>query len=447
MIRPSDYAMTPQQRRALQKDAAAQREASSLARLLEHESNVATETAERNAHIIAARSIFADCSLDEAKPTTPPSCNTGGTGGLPLTQLATPRTPQGCIDSQKTIIDTISWSIPTENSASFPSGADEAQVVFKLKDGTAKQYTPAHVRRLLAYILDQMPAGCEIGPVTEGSNGYPRQAHILSGSLVLGWLAWGAIHGKQWLYLTGTGLRHRRDHGMTDDALVVFCDLDGARLGRIDIALDLYDHATFSVDRSIYEHATGGYKLERAPGNPHSEVFQSDTKCHGYEVARTHYIGRRTATKRLRCYDKGLQLLGTMTSEELDYYRRLGVVRTSTVPDDRRLEEWTRVELIYKHDKQRPIGAQEILRRDQTFAGAYPILANLLDRSDGIRPSYIPKDEDCELAKLIAAGKMSYGGLMYHLRYERGWSDTEIVEAMMGTKSAARLMVDHETPD
>jgi len=108
---------------------------------------------------------------------------------------------------------------------------------------------------------------------------------------------------------------------------------------------------------------------------------------------------------------------------------------------------WTRVELIYKHDKLRPLSSDIIVDRDVFFAGAYPILSDLLAREDGIRPSYIPKDEDCEVAKLIAAGKMSYGGLVYFLSEELGWDDARIVAALKGTKSSARLMVDRERPD
>ncbi len=266
-------------------------------------------------------------------------------------------------------------------------------------------------------------------------------------------MAFGAPHGKHWLYITGTGLRHRRDAGLTDESLALFCDLPGARLGRVDIALDLYDHAIFSVDASIAVHQSGseeagtGYRLENAPSKPHSELFQSDTKCDGYEVARTHYLGKRNGNKRLRVYDKGLQLLGSLTSEELAEYKDRGVVRADPTPAESRLEEWTRAELIYKHDKLRPLTRDMIIDRDRTFAGAYPVLAELLDRSDGIRPSYIPKDEDCELAKLIDAGRASYGGLIYFLRNERGFTDEDIIKELIGTKSAARLMVDKERPD
>lgn len=356
-----------------------------------------------------------------AKTANPPPCNTGGTRPFHHPLCPSNRGPQG----HKTIIDTISWTIPTPG---YERAGDE-------------------VKWILSAVLDAFPEGCEWTPTGDGHHGYPYQTQLVSNSLVLGWLAFGASHNKQWLYLTGTGLRHRREHGFTDDSLVCFCDLPGARLGRIDIALDLFDHGIFSVEQSIAAHAAGGYKLPRAPGNPHSELFQSDTKCEGYGLARTHYLGKRNASKRLRVYDKGLQLLGSLSSDELAEYRARGIVRADPTPEGCRLEEWTRVELIYKHEKDRPLNRDMILDRDGYFAGGYPVLAELLERSDGVRPPYVPKDEDCELARLIEAGRESYGGLIFFLKHERGLSDEEIIRELIGEKSAARLMVDKERPE
>lgn len=394
------------------------------------------------------KNLFADCSLDVAKPTTPPSCNTGGANAPKEPHLAAPCTPKGCFEPQKTIIDTISWTIPTEGSSSFSDAEIDALVAKNLPFGLVDtKYHPAGLKALLAQLLAFFPEGCEWDKCEKGAHGYPYQHKLVSKSLVLGWVAFGAAHGKHWVYITGAGLRHRRDNGLFDDDLAAICDFDGARLGRIDIALDLYCHKSFSVDHSIRAHSTGGYNLRKSRMAPHSEIFQSDTKCRDFPVARTHYVGQRVAKKRLRVYDKGLQVLGNMTSEELDYYQRNEIVRSSPVPEGHRLEEWTRVELIYKYDKHAPIGKTEIIERDATFAGAYPILALLTKNAGGIRPSYIPRDEDCELARLIAACKASYGGLVFFLSEERSMSDEDILKLIKGTKSAARLMVDRETPD
>lgn len=402
---------------------------------------------------LAAKWSRGDASvIRTVAPLTPPSCNTGGTHPTPLPDNLSKTAPQG----QKTIIDTISWTIPDQQvpSEAVADGDDAAvppmfvQVLAAIGAPgvvSANVKSPG-VKPILARVLAFFPGGCEWAPVGPGKHGYPFQTQLVSNSLVLGWLAFGADHGKHWLYLTGTGLRHRREGGFSDETLADLGDVPGARLGRVDIALDLFDHETFSVEASILAHATGGYELDNSPGKPHSELFQSDTKCEDYAIARTHYIGKRNATKRMRVYDKGLQMLGSLTAEELDEYKAKGIVRADPTPEGSRLEEWTRVELIYKHDKKRPIDHAMILDRDRQFAGAYPILAGLLGRSDGVRPAYVPLDEDCELAKLIEAGRDSYGGLIYFLRNERGFDDARIISELIGTKSSARLMVDKERP-
>jgi DNA relaxase NicK len=360
----------------------------------------------------------------------PPFCNTGGTQLFRSSVLAL----DSASKRQKTIIDTVSWTIPDQQGDVEDTAALKA-VKF------------SRIRPILAAVLAAFPAGIEWTAVAEGKQGYQYQTQLVSGSLILGWLAFGAPHGKHWLYIDGTGLRLRRDHGFTDDSLAAFTDMPGARLGRVDIALDIYDHATFSVDMSIAALASGGYELVRAPRRPHEELFQSSTKSDAYPVARTHYVGARAGKKRLRVYDKGLQLLGSLTAEALASYQERGVVQADPTPEGANLEEWTRVEIIYKHDKKRPLDNQLILDRDQMFAGGYPVLAQLLDRTDGIRPSYIPKDEDCEHARMIEAHRDSYGGHLYFMHHDLGWSAERILTALIGTKSAARLMIDKERTD
>lgn len=351
-------------------------------------------------------------------PDHPPICNTGGTQRF----ASSPSTPSFEAADQKTIIDTISWTIPTPGKQGI---GDEVKVIRN-------------------FVLANFPDGCEWTATSAGRHGYRYQTQLVANSLVLGWLAFGADHNGNWLYFTGAGLFHRRENGFDDNSLAVFSHFPRARLGRIDIALDIFDHSQFSVEQSIAAHEAGSYKLPRAPKSPHSELFQSDTNSPGYEVARTHYLGKRSATKRLRVYDKGLQVLGSLTRDELDEYRRLGVVRAATPPEDGRLEEWTRVELIYKHDKHRPLSCDMIVRRDDFFAGAYPPLQELLAKNDGVRPAYIPREEECEHARIIAAHQASYGGHIYFLRHNLGWTDKKIVDSLIGKRAAARLITDKE---
>lgn len=345
----------------------------------------------------------------------PPVCNTGGTS---LGQVG------GSINS-KTIIDTISWSVPAD--------VDEQRKA---------------ARELAAYVLTLFPDGVTWGEREDAKQGYVSQVRLMSGSIVLGWLAWGAYHGMMWLYLGGAGLRCRRDAGLLDTDLVrVTREVEGARLGRLDIALDLYDHGKFSVEQSIAAHASGRYRPLKSPKDPHQEMYWSETSNEAYPIARTHYVGRPNASKRLTVYDKGLQILGRMSPDDVEEYRSKGVIQSDDVPEGAHIEEWTRVELRYHHDKRRPLDPEEMIGDpDGTFAGAYPMLAELLDVSDGFRPSYLPREEQCEYARLLMAGKESYGGLVFSLVEDLGWEAQRIVDALKGPKRAARLMVDKERP-
>lgn len=355
--------------------------------------------------------------------THPPLCNTGGTplappGGTPGEAHKT---------RSKTIIDTVSFSIPMPG------------------------YGPAleEVTPIATNLLVLFP-GCEWSICEAGKHGYPYQTKLLSGSLICGWLAFGARHNKAWFYVTGTGLRVRRDRGCYDAELSQICQIDGSKLTRVDIALDLYSHEHFNVDDSLSAYDAGGYKLPNAPQSPRDSLIQSKTNNDEYPVARTHYVGKSKGTsKYVRCYDKGLQVLGTLTPEELVTFQTngsLAVIRSSPVPLWANIEQWTRVELVYMHDKRRPIPAEMLLLPDEYFAGAYPILAELLLVSDGVRPSYIPREEEVELARLMKACRESYGGLFYFLKHERGFDEKRIFDDLCGEKSAARLMVDLETP-
>jgi len=349
----------------------------------------------------------------------PPSCNTGDTYHVTRGGTSSPKPAQRA----KTIVDTISWSV-------YASVEEQVEA--------AKQ--------LGIFVLGQFPPGCTWGDREDGTKGFASQRQLLSGSIVLGWLAYGAYHGRMWLYLTGAGLRLRRDYGLEDRDLLSISLLIGARLGRCDIALDIYSHAEFSVEKSLKAHVQGLYTLPKSPNAPWQSVMESDTNNEDFPKARTHYLGRPKSPKRLRVYDKGLQLLGRMTPEDLETYRDNGIISSADVPKDSRLEEWTRVELVSMHDKQRPLDNAMLLDPDSYFAGSYPQLQILLDGHEGKRPAYLPKEEECELARMIMAAKESYGGLLYFMRHHRHMNDKEIVKLIMGPKKAARLKVDKERP-
>lgn len=177
---------------------------------------------------------------------------------------------------------------------------------------------------------------------------------------------------------------------------------------------------------------------------PFKKIIQSDSGHDAHPTASTLYFGKSESGKMVRIYDKGLQVLGRLKAEDLQAYRDIGVITADAAAEGENIEEWTRVELVYTDIKHRPLVQELISDPDSYFAGGYPILAKLLSQATSIRPSYIPRTDECEVAKLMDACKASYGGLIYFLRHELGRDDEWIVKHLIGNKSAARLATDRE---
>lgn len=393
---------------------------------------------------MSARAGFQDAetvlpSLGEA--------NFGGGSVTPPPHRTTMMPPEGT-SAPITIVDTVSWSIP--------------------------EYDAAKCRGIMAQVLALFPEGTEWSPFEKGTQGYQRQIQLVSGSLVCGWAQFGALHGKMWLYITGAGLRCRRDANLRDADLHAISGIDGAKLTRVDIALDVYDHSTFSVEDAMraYEaeehfyattptperracdiqknrysamrEAIKAWKHLKAPVMPCTRTFESRRGGDDDRVARTFYIGKLDGPKMVRVYDKGLQIIGKFTADQMEAYRKDGVITSSAVPSGADLEQWTRVELVLRDRGKQELDAGILLDTDGYFAGGYPMLAKLLEVADGVRPSYIPREEECDHARMIEAHRDSYGGHVYFMSEVLGWSAEDIVRRIIGTKSSARLMVDKE---
>lgn len=291
-------------------------------------------------------------------------------------------------------------------------------------------------------ILDLVPQTV-FGEPEPGSNGYPNQMKILHGSVIVGWVAYGAAtHDRAWVTLTGEAMRIRRAAGIEDNQLVEgFSSFNEARYSRVDIAADFFENEVCpDMAKAAYEFGA----FDNPPSNvrPKARMFESTTYKPGV-MAKTLNIGLRKSGKTLRVYQKGYQLLDQKSPDELRHAVYLGLIKSPSV-DFEKLEGWTRVELELKHDKQKPIPEDVIPNRDNYFAGSYPWVQNLMPMIKGIKPDYIPKENEVELAHLVASLKRSYGGVIYHLADEAGVSPEKIIEMIKGDKRAARIAVHKE---
>jgi phage replication initiation protein len=160
-----------------------------------------------------------------------------------------------------------------------------------------------------------------------------------------GQLHWGgeSQRGRALLSIEGGGCRHIADWEQAREWIE---DLPRAKITRCDLAVDLYE-GEYSVDDCADWVEEGRFNT----GGRHPK-----TKVIGDVLERDHgvclYVGKIENGKMLRCYEKGKQL-GDLASE------------------------WTRFEAQFGA-KDREIPFSILTQRDAFFAGAYPVLSEVL---------------------------------------------------------------------
>lgn len=331
--------------------------------------------------------------------------------------------PPSNSNPQKTLIDTISVTSDLE--------------VFELV-GKLSHLEPKPLEGLVSNLLP----GAQMSERTKGSNGFKHQVKLFDGQVILGWVAWGgeSMRGRVWVYLGGAGMRYRRSRGLTDDSMANIESMLSGRITRLDLALDVFD-GQLDLDRALVAYQTGGFS--RRGQDPSHRLFQSSPTPEGL-VARTLYVGKVTSGKSCRIYDKGLQLIGNLTKEEFDESCERGFINLpSEIRSYDDLENWVRFEVqfnrVVNSKVERPVNPDAIVNRDAHFAGSYDFAAEVIGRADGVRPLYIPEEQEVDLAKLILALRDSYGGVIFHMRNIEKMSDAKIVAAIIGTEQSKRL--------
>lgn len=310
----------------------------------------------------------------------PPSCNTGGVSPnvAPSTGGAAPFQPS------LTTIDT--FSITT---------------LSKIKD--------------LHTLIEQHFPGASVESGKSPRN-YSHGARFVRNGQTLGWTGWGARgHGRNLMYVDGAGCRQIAKTGF-ERIEADLAGLDGIRYTRVDIASDTYDGQVGS-QTILDAYEADGFKVGRSKKNPQLKTIESRNPD-GKSLGKTIYVGAEKATKIARCYEKGLQLVAKQPAESITRAAHAKLLRS--VPGKQlaeqlgdawkdKLADWYRVEIQYRHDKDRPLSLDMLSRRDDFFAGAYPICEELLPHADPIRPAYIPDPAEIALIRKVWAMRVSYG--------------------------------------
>lgn len=267
-------------------------------------------------------------------------------------------------------------------------------------------------------------------PRKGGWNGFEQSVDVCMGDMSLGLMAYGGAVQRGWITvsLTGRGCEWCLDWDSASDILVSLPEFQWRRL---DIALTVRD-GSISHDRVLAAHAAGQFQSHGRPPLL-KEITHSDPLA-----GKTAYVGVRTASKFLRCYEKGPEMLKGKAPW-------LNVTHIDGVP----ILDIYRVELEWKaKDCQLPLDA--VKNRDSYFAGAYPFTASLIDAKP---ESFRQKRErgpqrDLELALMHI--QHQYGNTLFTALVAHGGDISAVWSKIVGSQhndsltSVGVLLVDHD---
>jgi DNA relaxase NicK len=270
-----------------------------------------------------------------------------------------------------------------------------------------------------------------------GFFGYPSSYSITLHDCNIGLIAFGCDHGKDFVSFSGKGCS---EWSTSDYAHVTDClETVAAKITRIDICMDFYK-GEVSYEYALMAYFDGEFNPAKA-GRKFPVLGQQGTQeGAGVNLGRTMYVGSTSSSKRACLYEKGLQIFSKMPVE----FRESCTNPSDLVYDDQNCpvgtiaEQWFRVEIRWGN-KDLDLPVSMLLNRDEYFTGAYPFCAKILDKGDGIRPSYLKKSEEIDNEKMIQNCRNGYGNAI-HTWLACGFTDRQIIQWLDTGKHNARLV-------
>lgn len=132
---------------------------------------------------------------------------------------------------------------------------------------------------------------CTLTDTGKGWNGYKHRQNF-DGGLV----AWGGNSDTVHIEINGSGCVQVKDWYAVADSI----DILSARITRIDLAVDDFDGAHYSIDWCRQQFETGGFDPARG-SKPVARLIDDM----GSGKGKTFYVGSRTTGKLFRGYEKG----------------------------------------------------------------------------------------------------------------------------------------------
>ncbi len=274
-----------------------------------------------------------------------------------------------------------------------------------------------------------------------GMLGYKRYINILLCGQVIGKIAYGSQHGRNYLQLSGTACAEVKDWYEFKHYLTI---LEKAKLNRLDIAADFYfGEVTLETVKEAYEKDK--FKLEKARTNPIYDLRQP-IGGEGYPLGWTVYIGKRTSSKMARIYHKGAEQFGKFTpdiqKEFQEEWKQIGVgdYNEAHKGEPRALMgDWVRAEIEYKA-KDVELSFDMLTNRDDYFVGAYPYFKELIIMANPVRPKSIPHKLEIEEEKMWQNVRDGYGAFLTTMRASGKYTDAQILDKACNGRHSQRFI-------
>lgn len=269
-----------------------------------------------------------------------------------------------------------------------------------------------------------------------GMLGYKRSVNINLYGQVIGKIAYGSTHGRNYLQLSGTACKEIKDWQKFKHYLSVMKEV---KLTRVDIAADFYyGEVTLEYVRLAYDG--GKFKLEKARTNPIYDLRQP-IGGDGYPLGWTAYIGKRTGSKMARIYHKGAEQFGKMnrTDQEIcmNNWQEIGILNNKGEPAT--MGDWVRAEIEYK-SKDVELSPDILINTDEYFSGAYPYFKELLPLANPTRPKSIPHTLELEEEKIWANLRNAYGSFLTTMRASGKYTEGQLLDKACNGKHSQRLI-------
>ncbi len=291
------------------------------------------------------------------------------------------------------------------------------------------QASPLEGLEALRPLFGAKASSINLKPLERGGDGFQQACALRLGEWVLGRVDFGGESQRGWVRwnVTGEGCENVTDW----DALAECERLSASEVRRLDIALTTWRgevrHGTI-----VDAHGAGGFVSGGRP--PALQQITSSDPLAG----RTCYVGKRTADKFFRGYEKGFELLAKLGRRHRCAAAGLG--GSGWLIDGFPAEDIYRCEVELKAESH-AVPWEVVERRDHYFGGCYPFLAELLpDAECDIlmrRPERAPQ---AVLSAALESARIQYGATLYTALQAFGGDYMRVFDAVVGRQHNPALL-------